>query len=187
MKRSMTRSRTMLTFTVLPAFSARTVTPAYAASPVVLRNSSGAIDLSTRRPARFALEGATAEMGRLRRMVKSNSPRAGCGSLVGQGVVAFKTERGNMVVRDVTWDVAAGGDFQTSAMRVSGGSHRVQRRHGSGQHGRRRRTAAGARRDRDHRDPDRAVVAGGPVTDTTLKIETAARRNTAGCRFWLVP
>ena len=71
----------------------------------------------------------------------------------------LQTERGNMVVGDVTWDVAAGGDFRTSAMRVSGAVPSSSATARSWWTRGRRRTAAGARRDRDHRDPDRAVVA----------------------------
>jgi hypothetical protein len=120
MKRLMTRNRTMITLTVLSAFSAQSVKPAHAASPVVLRKCAGAIDLSTARPSPFVLEGATAGLGKFTAYGEVQfAAGARRGSLVGRGVVAFKTGRGNMVVGDVSWDVAPGGDLRTSEMRVS--------------------------------------------------------------------
>jgi hypothetical protein len=120
MKRMMSRSRTMIILTVMAAFSARTVTPAFAAPPATLRTCTGAIDISTRRPAPFVFEGSNAQLGKFAAYGEvqfAAGPKRG--SLVGQGVIAFKTGRGNMVVGDVTWDVAPGGDFRPSEMRIS--------------------------------------------------------------------
>ena len=120
MQRMMSRSRTMITLTAIAAFSARTITPVYAATPVTLRSCAGVIDVSTRRPAPFVFEGSNAQMGKFAAYGEVQfADGKQRGSLVGQGVVAFKTGKGNMVVGDVTWDVAPGGDFRTSEMRIS--------------------------------------------------------------------
>jgi hypothetical protein len=110
----------MITLVVLAAFSAQAVTPAHAASPVTLRQCTGAIDFSTRRPSSFAFEGATTQLGKFTAYGEvAFAAGANRGTLVGEGVVAVKTGNGDMLVGKVTWDVAAGGEFRTSQMRVS--------------------------------------------------------------------
>jgi hypothetical protein len=119
MKRLMTRNRTMITLVVLTAFSAQAVAPAQAATPYTLRDSAGMIDMTAGRTSPFVFEGATPELGKFKAYGEVNFAAGRTkGSLAGRGAVVVKTEKG-LLVGDVMWDVAAGGDLRPSQMKIS--------------------------------------------------------------------
>jgi hypothetical protein len=99
----------------LPGFCA---TPAFAESPVKMKNFQGTIDLSATGAIPFTLSGTASHLGEFTaqgevEFVPASTP----GSLVGEGVVVFEAANGDLLVGEVTWHVdPAVGDFATSSI-----------------------------------------------------------------------
>ncbi len=117
---SMCRNRPIVTIVLLAAFTAQAAVPAQAASPVRMGDWSGAVDLTTSRLSKFALGGSATQLGRFDAYgeVRFAAGRTR-GSLVGKGVAVFRADNGDLLVGNVTWNVAPGGDLRASEMRIA--------------------------------------------------------------------
>jgi hypothetical protein len=120
MIRSMLAGRNKVTMVVVAAFFfATSAGPALAAkSAVKMKNFEGTIDVDAEGPAAFTLDGTASHLGRFTADGEVEfRPGTQAGSLVGEGVVVFEAANGDLLVGNVTWDVPAGGEFRTSAIR----------------------------------------------------------------------
>jgi hypothetical protein len=86
-----------------------------AKSPVKMKNFSGAIDLEAEGIKPFTLEGNASHLGKFKAQGEvAFIPGPAPGSMLGDGVVVFQAANGDLLVGNVTWEVAAGGDLRTS-------------------------------------------------------------------------
>jgi hypothetical protein len=106
MKRFMIRSRKLISMVVLVAFLFRSGVPAYAESPVKMKNFRGTVDILADGPVPFALEGTASHLGNFQAQGEVEfGPGEEPGSLLGEGVVVFHAANGDLLVGVVTWDV----------------------------------------------------------------------------------
>jgi len=94
--------------------------PAAAESPVKMKKFIGAIDVTAEGVTPFTLAGNASHLGNFTaygevEFVPGEEP----GSLVGLGVVVFEAANGDLLVGNVAWEVAAGGDFRASRIHFS--------------------------------------------------------------------
>lgn len=91
---------------------------AFAAAPVNLRQFTGAIDFRADGPTPFVLSGTESRLGRYQCYGEVEFfPGREKGTLIGEGVAVFEAENGDLLVADVTWEVAADGrDYRTSRL-----------------------------------------------------------------------
>ena len=109
-----------ITVTVLLTLFAGFPRAALGESPVKLHHWHGAIDLTAEGVTPFFLEGTASHLGRFTCHGEVVFvPGEVEGSLVGQGVAVFTAANGDLLVGNLTWDVAPGGDFRTSRLHFS--------------------------------------------------------------------
>jgi len=106
MKRFMIRNRKLISMVVLVAFQFRYGVPAFAESPVKMKNFQGTVDILADGPVPFTLEGTASHLGKFQAEGEVEfGPGDEPGSLLGVGVVVFHAANGDLLVGDVTWDV----------------------------------------------------------------------------------
>jgi hypothetical protein len=121
MKRFTSLVRRCVTLAAVLTLSQVFPATAFAESPVKLQKFEGAIDLAASGPLPFVLNGEASHLGNFTsygeiEFVPGEEP----GSLVGEGVAAFRAANGDLLVAVVTWEIAAGtGDFRTSCIHFS--------------------------------------------------------------------
>ncbi len=106
MKRFLFRGRKLISMALLVAFLFRTGIPAFAESPVKMKNFRGTVDILADEPVPFALEGTASHLGSFEAQGEVVfSPGEEPGTLLGEGVVVFHAANGDLLVGVVTWDV----------------------------------------------------------------------------------
>jgi hypothetical protein len=121
MKRFVRSGRKAVTALVVVVLFARSITPAYAESPVLLKKFEGAIDLSAEGAMPFALHGTASHLGQFTCLGEVEfRPGPDEGTLVGDGVAAFTAANGDLLVGVVTWEVGPEADgFRTTRLHFS--------------------------------------------------------------------
>ena len=102
--------RTKVAVVLLVAFSIRSITPAYALSPVKLQNWQGTIDFTPNGITPFTLAGTASHLGLFTAYGEVEFVPGNDGSLIGDGVVVFKAANGDLLVGVVEWGAEAEGD-----------------------------------------------------------------------------
>src|SRR3989442_8323954 len=97
--------RQIVTMVVLVAFCVCSVSPAFAESPITLKNWQGTINFSPDGPSLFQLQGTASHLGRFTAHGEVELLPGAGGSLFGDGVVAFQAANGDMIVGLTTWQV----------------------------------------------------------------------------------
>src|SRR5262245_22862735 len=115
MRRLMNPSPLKSTVLALVTLLGTTPNPVRAESPIKLNNFIGEIDLTAGGVTPFTLTGTASHLGRFTAygevvFVPGEEP----GSLEGQGVVVFEAANGDLLVGNVSWQVAAGNEFRDS-------------------------------------------------------------------------
>ena len=95
--------------------------PAYAKSPVKLKNWEGTIDFSADGISSFTMEGVASHLGRFTAVGEVEFvPGGEEGTSVGEGVVVFEAANGDLLAGVVSWEVdAAAGGLSASAIHFS--------------------------------------------------------------------
>jgi hypothetical protein len=92
----------------------------YAEAPVKMKHFIGEIDITAEGVTPFTLSGTASHLGRFTAYGEVEFlPGEDPGSLVGMGVVVFEAANGDLLVGEVAWEVAAGGDFRASRIHFS--------------------------------------------------------------------
>jgi hypothetical protein len=120
MKRLMSPGPLKVMLLTLLTLFGTTPKPMHAEAPVKMKNFIGEIDLTTGGVIPFTLSGTASHLGQFTAYGEVEFlPGEEPGSLEGMGVVVFEAANGDLLVGNVAWEVAAGGDFRASRIHFS--------------------------------------------------------------------